>query len=91
MPRFTAVLLLATTITAPALAAPPPSSGGGTGKVSMQDLHFSSRADATAACDKAPITTAADGSFVCSVPSSSAMAINEKGNAGTKPTPSKPQ
>ena len=91
MPRITAVLLLAVTVSAPALAAPPPSSGGGSGKVSMQDMHFSSRADATAACDKAPITTAADGSFVCTVPSSTAMAINEKGHAGTNPKPSKPQ
>ncbi len=59
----------------PAWAAPAPaSSGSGAGKVSMQDLHFSSRSAAVAACDKAPVTAAADGSFTCSVPADSPAA-----------------
>lgn len=91
MPRLSAVLLLAAAAIAPALAAPPPSSGAGTGKVSMQDMHFRTKADAAAACGKAPVTTAADGSFTCSVPASSDHAISEKGTAGTNPKPSKPQ
>lgn len=45
-----------------------PASGHASGKVSMQDMHFSTRTEAAATCDKAPITTAPDGSFVCSVP-----------------------
>ena len=44
-----------------------PSSGQASGKVSLQDLHFTSRADAAARCGDAPVTKAADGSFTCSV------------------------
>lgn len=93
MIRKTAMFALTIAFAMPALAAPPSSgSGGGSGKVSMQDLHFSSKAEAAAACDKAPVVAAADGSFTCSVPASSSMAINEKGLPGTKTKPaSKPQ
>lgn len=91
MIRKTAMLALTIAFTIPAFAAPP-SSGSGSGKVSLQDMHFTSKAEAVAACDKAPVTTAADGSFTCSVPASSSMAINEKGLPGTKTKPaSKPQ
>ncbi len=45
-----------------------PSTGQSSGKVSMQDLHFTSRAEAAARCGDAPVTKAPDGSFACSVP-----------------------
>ncbi len=88
-------ILAAPALAAPALAAPAaqPEAGSGMarGKVSMQDLHFSSKAEAAAACDKAPVSSAADGSFTCSVPASSSMAINEKGLPNNKSKPaSKP-
>jgi hypothetical protein len=70
-----AVLVSALAVSANAAPAPAPaSSGSGAGKVSMQDLHFSSRSAAVAACDKAPVTAAADGSFTCSVPADSPAA-----------------
>lgn len=93
MSRLASGLLLAFAIATPVLAAPPaPSSGAGSGKVSLQDMHFSTKADASAHCDKAPVVAAPDGSFTCAAPESSSMAINEKGLPGTKTKPaSKPQ
>lgn len=93
MIRFASTLLLALAVAVPALAAPPaPSSGGGAGKASMQDMHFTTKADAAAHCDKAPVVAAADGSFTCAAPESSSMAINEKGLPSNKSKPaSKPQ
>lgn len=90
MIRLITVILPVLALAVPAVAAPPSSSSSG--KVSMQDMHFTTKADAAAHCDKAPVTMAADGSFVCSMPTSSDMAINEKGLPGTKTKPaSKPQ
>jgi hypothetical protein len=67
--------VIVSALAVPAYAAPAPAStGSGAGKVSMQDLHFSSRSAAVAACDKAPVTVAADGSFTCSVPADSPAA-----------------
>ncbi len=53
------------------------STGMSTGKVSMQDFHFTSRAQAAAVCDKAPITEA-DGKFTCSLTPEQARMANNK-------------
>lgn len=51
--------------------------GGGTGKVSLQDFHFSTRADAVAACDDAPISEV-NGKFSCSLTPQQARMANNK-------------
>ena len=51
--------------------------GQGTGKVSLQDFHFSTRANAAAVCDTAPITEA-DGKFTCSLTPEQARMANNK-------------
>ncbi|QXQ06890.1 hypothetical protein KX816_02145 [Sphingosinicellaceae bacterium] len=88
-------LLLATLAAAgPAAAGPRDvSSGQGSGKVNVQDLHFSSRAEAATRCPGG-VADQPDGSFACSASSSAepaGMAINEKGTAGTKPKPTTPK
>jgi hypothetical protein len=92
MIRFASTLLpfLAFAIAAPAVAAPA-TSGGGVGKVNVMDMHFRTKSDAAAKCGTSPVTATADGGYICSMPSSSDHAINEKhlGNQ-TKPAP-KPQ
>jgi|GEM_PF-2980310 len=82
--RFTIAVAAALAGTA-ALAAPADkssvhrdsSTGMSSGKVSMQDLHFTTRAQAVAVCDKAPITEA-DGKFTCSLTPDQARMANNK-------------
>ena len=78
-------LLLATA----AVSAEPARTQGGhpSGKVNMQDMHFTSRSDAVAKCPGG-VADQADGSFACSsaLVEPAGMAINEKGTPGTKST-----
>lgn len=64
--------------------------GQSSGKVSMQDMHFSSRAEASAKCPGGVTLDRPDGSFACDVATAD-HAINEKGTAGTKGTTKDPK
>ena len=56
-------------------------SGQSSGKVNVQDMHFTTRAAADAKCPGAAVASP-DGSFACSSSAEPAgMAINEKGTA----------
>lgn len=67
-----------------------PASGQSTGKVNLQDLHFTSRSDAVAKCPGGATVDQPDGGFACSSSSSpssaepAGMAINKNGTPGTK-------
>lgn len=70
-----ALSALATGAGAAAIAASPP--GGGTGKVSVQDIHFTTRKEAATHCDASVVRAAADGSFVCSADDAARMPNNK--------------
>ena len=88
------IAVLGLMLSTAATAAEPVRGSQPSGKVNMQDMHFSSRAAADAKCPGAAVASA-DGSFACSSSSLPAepagMAINEKGTSGTKPKPSTPK